>query len=106
VKKLVKINERETEALNLHVNTLLNDFTKGFFYSNAHSDIIQSSLEYNNYLINQLVKSKQKLPKSEYEHGLIILWENLKKLSKNVINTIIVGRNTFKVLPTEKRNQI
>lgn len=83
-KKIVKINERETEAQNLHVNTLLNDYTKGFFYSNVHSDIIQSSLEYNNYLINQLISSKNKLPKSEYEHGLIILWENLKKLSKNV----------------------
>lgn len=87
----MKINEREIEAQNLHVNTLLNEYTKGFFYSNTHSDIIQSSLEYNNYLINQLIQSKQKLPKSEYEHGLIILWENLKKLSKNVIKTINLG---------------
>ena len=85
-KKVIKVNERETESQSSHVNTILNNFTKDFYYSNSHSDIVQSSLEYNNYLINQLIANKHKLPKSEFEHGLIILWENLKKLTKNVKN--------------------
>jgi hypothetical protein len=44
---------------------------------------MQSALEYNNYLINQLEQNKHKLTLSEYENSLVLLWENIKKLAIN-----------------------
>ena len=63
---------------------LINEFTKSFSSNRDKADIIQCALEYNYFLIKELVENKQGYSKSEFDHTLILLWENLKKLAKNV----------------------
>jgi hypothetical protein len=75
----VVLNEVDTTQ----VNILINKLTKKIGNSLIQSDIIQNALEYNNYLINELEKNKHKISVVEYNNAVIILWENLKKLSHN-----------------------
>jgi hypothetical protein len=74
------------EVSNSQVNIILNKLTNKIANSIKPADIIQSALEYNNYLIDQLEQNKHKLTISEYENALILLWENIKKLAVNVDN--------------------
>ena len=71
------------EVNNSQVNILINKYTKKIANSIVPSDIIQCALEYNNYLIKKLNESRTSLSNEEYDNSLIILWENLKKLSQN-----------------------
>jgi hypothetical protein len=66
------------------VNIIVNKFTNFFSNSSLTSDVIQSSLEYNNYLIKNMIDNENQLNKLEFETCSNILWENLKKLTKNV----------------------
>lgn len=65
---------------------MINNYTKKFATTNKNTDSIQCALEFNQYLINQLNINKDKLNGLEYEYCLNVLWENLKKLSKNADN--------------------
>lgn len=90
IKKRI-INNTNTQDYDKHqshaVNVLFNNFTKTFINPNVHnqSDLIQSALEYNRYLIKDLNNNevKQNLSKSEYEYAINSLWENLNKLARN-----------------------
>lgn len=64
------------------VNIIINDHTKNFNLWNP-SDIIQSSLEFNNYLINKLNENRESMSKLQYEKCLNFIYENLINLSKN-----------------------
>lgn len=63
------------------VNILVNSYTKNFANSEIPSDVIQSSLEYNQFLINQLNEISHTITKEEYQCIMNNLWENLNKLS-------------------------
>lgn len=82
IKQIIKLNEVDEDNNKFTVNTISDSFTKSFMNSNSQSDIIQSALEYNRYLIDQL-KNYQDLTEADHQQALYILWSNLKILSKN-----------------------
>jgi hypothetical protein len=76
-------NTLEQEVGNSKINTIINSFTKSYSKSPVTSDIIQSGLEYNNFLIKKMIEMRSKISENEYELCTNILWNNLKNLSKH-----------------------
>ncbi len=69
-----------------NVSVIMNKNTKNFYNTNNKSDLIQTALEYNNYLITELTKNK--ITDSEKEYCINSLLDNLIKLSKNGDNFV------------------
>jgi hypothetical protein len=65
------------------LTVIINDTTKNYMKSNKTTDLIQCALEYNNYLIKNLIKEKNNINNNEYEAALNKLFNNLKILSKH-----------------------
>lgn len=82
-KTIINNIEKEDDNHSSTVNIIINKFTKNFVNSQTASDVIQSSLEYNNYLINKMLENSNKLSESEYDYCSNVLWKNLKILSRS-----------------------
>jgi hypothetical protein len=88
--KKIKINnipETSIDKFTLNdnsLNTIINKNTRKFHFHNP-SDVIQSSLEFNNHLIHELSKKDNKEVLSDEQLALCmdLIWENLKKLSQS-----------------------
>lgn len=62
-----------------------------------NSEIIQSALEYNSYLINKVIENKNNITQREYDAALERLYNNLSTLTKNVDSYLIkypLGNNS------------
>jgi hypothetical protein len=66
------------------LNTIINKHTRKFHFHNP-SDVIQSSMEFNNYLIHEMSKTDNKNILTDEQSGLCmdLIWENLKKLTQS-----------------------
>ena len=62
---------------------LINKNTEKLMDSKNKTDLIQCALEYNSYLIENLIKEKDKLSKIEYDTALDQLYNNLSILTEN-----------------------
>ena len=62
---------------------LINKNTEKLMDSKNKTDLIQCALEYNSYLIENLIKEKDKLSKIEYDTALDRLYNNLSILTEN-----------------------
>ena len=62
---------------------LINKNTEKLMDSKNKTDLIQCALEYNSYLIENLIKEKDKLNKIEYDTALDRLYNNLSILTEN-----------------------
>jgi hypothetical protein len=82
----IKDDPKIKETDNTQVNIIVNKYTKKIANSLTQSDIIQNALEYNNNLIKNLENNRDNISDIEYNNAVCILWENLKKLSKNADN--------------------
>lgn len=102
-KKIKHNNDKQkfivkSNAINLNynsLNTIKNEYTKNFNFNN-YNDIIQSSLEYNNYLIHNIVENRNSLLPEEMGLCMNILWSNIKKLAHNADNSIFTNKSLNK----------
>ena len=80
-----KINEEiENDNLNKDkIYVIINKNTENLMDSNRKTDLIQCALEYNSYLIENLIKEKNKLSKLENDAALNRLYENLNVLTES-----------------------
>ena len=62
---------------------LINKNTEKLMDSKNKTDLIQCALEYNSYLIENLIKEKDNLNKLEYDTALNRLYNNLNILTEN-----------------------
>ena len=62
---------------------LINKNTEKLMDSKNKTDLIQCALEYNSYLIENLIKEKDNLNKLEYDTALNRLYNNLSILTEN-----------------------
>ena len=62
---------------------LINKNTEKLMDSKNKTDLIQCALEYNSYLIENLIKEKDKINKLEYDTALNRLYNNLSILTEN-----------------------
>ena len=106
------------------LTVIINDSTKNYMKSNKTTDLIQCALEYNNYLINNLIKEKNNINNDEYDAALSKLFNNLNILSKhcdkfrekflftdfeldkNQIDDINIYKKSKKKIPIEQNNNI
>ena len=73
-----------SENNNIHkIYVLINKNTEKLMDSKNKTDLIQCALEYNSYLIENLIKEKDKLSKIEYDTALDRLYNNLSILTEN-----------------------
>ena len=68
---------------NNKIFVLINKNTEKLMDSKNKTDLIQCALEYNSYLIENLIKEKDKLNKLEYDAALDRLYNNLSILTEN-----------------------
>ena len=91
--KIPEIKSIEVESENLDYSTsknekeeifvLINKNTEKLMDSKNKTDLIQCALEYNSYLIENLIKEKDNLNKLEYDTALNRLYNNLSILTEN-----------------------
>ena len=91
--KIPEIKSIEVESDNLDYSTsknekeeifvLINKNTEKLMDSKNKTDLIQCALEYNSYLIENLIKEKDNLNKLEYDTALNRLYNNLSILTEN-----------------------
>ena len=72
---------KEKNYQDLHI--LINEDNQKVITSNNKSDLIQSALDYNNYLIQDIINKKDEMNNNEYELALNKLWDNLSVLAKH-----------------------
>ena len=65
------------------IYVLINKNTEKLMDSKNKTDLIQCALEYNSYLIENLIKEKDNLNKLEYDTALNRLYNNLSILTEN-----------------------
>ena len=75
---------KEKNYQDLHI--LINEDNQKIITSNNKSDLIQSALDYNNYLIQEIINKKDEMNNYEYESALNKLWDNLSVLAKHCDN--------------------
>ena len=75
-------NSSENSDIN-KIFVLINKNTEKLMNSTNKTDLIQCALEYNSYLIQNLIKEKDKLNKLEYDAALNRLYNNLSILTEN-----------------------
>ena len=68
---------------NNKIFALINKNTEKLMDSKNKTDLIQCALEYNSYLIENLIKEKDKLNKLEYDAALDRLYNNLSILTES-----------------------
>ena len=68
--------------------------------SKRKTDLIQCALEYNSYLIENLIKEKNNLTQLEYDTALNRLYDNLSILSES----FELYENKFKLINTKVKN--
>ena len=68
---------------NNKIFVLINKNTEKLMDSKNKTDLIQCALEYNSYLIENLIKEKDKLNKLEYDAALDRLYNNLNILTES-----------------------
>ena len=91
--KIPEIKSIEVESDNLDYSTsknekeeifvLINKNTEKLMDSKNKTDLIQCALEYNSFLIENLIKEKDNLDKLEYDTALNRLYNNLSILTEN-----------------------
>ena len=75
-------NEEEINESN-KIFVIINKTTEKLLESQKKSDLIQCALEYNDYLIENLIKEKNNITSIEYNSALNRLYQNLNVLSNN-----------------------
>ena len=91
--KIQEIKSIEVESDNLNysqtknekdeIYVLINKNTEKLMDSRNKTDLIQCALEYNSFLIENLIKEKDNLDKLEYDTALNRLYNNLSILTEN-----------------------
>ena len=76
-------NEETNEKNYQDLHILINEKNQKFLSTNKKSDLIQCGLDYNNYLIENIIKRKDEMNNFEYESALNKLWDNLSILAKH-----------------------
>ena len=76
------VNYSENDITN-KIYVLINKNTEKLMDSTNKTDLIQCALEYNSYLIENLIKEKDNLNPLEYEAALNRLYYNLRILTEN-----------------------
>ena len=79
---------------------VINKNTEKFMNSKNKTDLIQCALEYNSYLIENLIKEKDNISESEYDNALNRLYHNLCVLSES----FELYENKFKLINNKESN--
>ena len=77
------LNYSQTKNEKDEIYVLINKNTEKLMDSKNKTDLIQCALEYNSYLIENLIKEKDNLNKLEYDTALNRLYNNLSILTEN-----------------------
>ena len=82
---IFNIIKKEEAGAELKKKIGLTKKEKKFSNNSIHnkSDLIQSALDYNNYLIQNIINKKNEMNNYEYESALNKLWDNLSVLAKH-----------------------
>ena len=75
------INDKESNDEKIYV--IINKNTEKLMNSKNKTDLIQCALEYNSYLIENIIKEKDNINKVEYDNALNRLYHNLNVLSES-----------------------
>ena len=78
-----KTNDSSENNANNKIFVIINKNTEKLMESKNKTDLIQCALEYNSYLIENLIKEKDKLNQLEYNTALDRLYNNLSILTEN-----------------------
>ena len=78
-----KTNDSSENNANNKIFVIINKNTEKLMESKNKTDLIQCALEYNSYLIENLIKGKDKLNQLEYNTALDRLYDNLSILTEN-----------------------
>ena len=78
-----KTNDSSENNANNKIFVIINKNTEKLMDSKNKTDLIQCALEYNSYLIENLIKEKDKLNQLEYNTALDRLYDNLSILTEN-----------------------
>ena len=78
-----KTNDSSENNANNKIFVIINKNTEKLMDSKNKTDLIQCALEYNSYLIENLIKEKDKLNQLEYNTALDRLYDNLGILTEN-----------------------
>ena len=91
--KIKETKPMEVESININnspqnnnqdeIFVLINKNTEKLMDSKKKSDLIQCALEYNSYVIENLIKEKDNLNQFEYDTALNRLYSNLSILTEN-----------------------
>ena len=76
-------NEEMIGETKYEISVVINKNTEIFLNSKNKTDLIQCALEYNSYLIENLIKEKDNISQLEYENALNRLYHNLSVLSES-----------------------
>ena len=77
------LNYSQTKNEKDEIYVLINKNTEKLMDSRNKTDLIQCALEYNSFLIENLIKEKDNLDKLEYDTALNRLYNNLSILTEN-----------------------
>ena len=77
------LNYSQTKNEKDKIYVLINKNTEKLMDSRNKTDLIQCALEYNSFLIENLIKEKDNLDKLEYDTALNRLYNNLSILTEN-----------------------
>ena len=78
-----KTNDSSENNANNKIFVIISKNTEKLMESKNKTDLIQCALEYNSYLIENLIKEKDKLNQLEYNTALDRLYDNLSILTEN-----------------------
>ena len=78
-----KTNDSSENNANNKIFVIINKNTEKLMEAKNKTDLIQCALEYNSYLIENLIKEKDKLNQLEYNTALDRLYDNLSILTEN-----------------------
>ena len=78
-----KTNDSSENNANNKIFVIINKNTEKLMDSKNKTDLIQCALEYNSYLIENLIKEKDKLNQLEYNTALNRLYDNLSIITEN-----------------------
>jgi hypothetical protein len=105
-----KEESNEKHYQDLHI--LINEENQKFLTSNNKSDLIQCGLDYNNYLIENIINKKDEMNSYEYDSALNKLWDNLSVLAKHCdkymekFNLVDIPKNNNKNIQEELNKKI
>ena len=101
-----KINNKNKDIIKENTDdddkifVVINKNTEKFMKSKNKTDLIQCALEYNSYLIENLIKEKDNINESEYDTALNRLYHNLSVLSES----FELYENKFKLINNKESN--